>query len=694
MISSLPKPVQNDFDTVVIDLLTKYSLDNKSVQRFVQTVAQQVSSINRLPRTLQANKTSTSRNVTDKEKVEPDKTKPNFLTRLENLQNTFNKGGLLGVFFEYIKNRQANAQAKIADTKFAESQQKPYQQIDNQNIVPVKQESTIIENKETTQIQKSQEVFDGNGLLNVVKNILNILKDQLNQTAEPKPIKAINDTILPTVATKTYNIENQNTDFNTNINPLKNTNYTTVNASNAQSVNNETTSITDEGIQAQKQNLLTGEKVVILGGINREGKEDLTAVLKSVLKDFKPFDIKKQEQVTQQQVAGAEAGGGLLSLAADLIILKSVFARLLPMIGGFATGLMRAVPVLTLMVSAGKGLYELATQGREKYVEGKKEEYFTEDGELKGSYLGSVASAVIDPIGAGAAVIGGFEDASKMKAEAEERTIIAESKLQTTQLNKNAAMKKAGFQDMESFDASLYGYTNVEDFKKARIEGKLDYSKQKDWRDYLKQKPTAPKVQPVQTAPLSKKVETTTPASSSPLKTEQSNQTFNEIILPPPKPIDQPWSRTPVKPTPLKEGGLVTKPTLANIAEEEPEFVIPWKDFSIHPNNTISLTPDAVKATPPLPTSITETHITNNNIDKQILGDIASNTEKTNKTLLSLSDAIFNLAKTINTGKQANNNFVINNGQQAQTYTSTSEMAAHNFDTIRAVRQQFLAATV
>jgi hypothetical protein len=106
------------------------------------------------------------------------------------------------------------------------------------------------------------------------------------------------------------------------------------------------------------------------------------------------------------------------------------------------------------------------------------------------------------------------------------------------------------------------------------------------------------------------------------------------------------------------------------------------------------LTPETTKVIPPTPSSITESNITNNNsIDKKALSDIVNNTDKTNKSLLTLSDAVFALAKVFDSKSMSSNSYVINSGNgQAQEYTSSASIATNNVDTIRGVRQQFLAA--
>jgi hypothetical protein len=116
-------------------------------------------------------------------------------------------------------------------------------------------------------------------------------------------------------------------------------------------------------------------------------------------------------------------------------------------------------------------------------------------------------------------------------------------------------------------------------------------------------------------------------------------------------------------PVPLAEGGVVTKPTNAIVGEAGPEAVLPLdKLFSnINPS-----------------------------VNNAALDQIASNTEDTNMSIKSLSNALLKLVTVLDKkiSTQGGTTIVNAGGQQSQI-TSASVIANSNMDPIRRVRSQF-----
>lgn len=116
------------------------------------------------------------------------------------------------------------------------------------------------------------------------------------------------------------------------------------------------------------------------------------------------------------------------------------------------------------------------------------------------------------------------------------------------------------------------------------------------------------------------------------------------------------------QPTPLADGGIITKPLNAVVGEAGPEAVIPLEKY---------MTPLG-------------------GFDNSIFKKIASNTGTTNDSLKSLAQAIFKLAQIYEkNNKSSNTSNIVVNGQNQQRIASASEVAASNRDPIRQVRMQF-----
>jgi len=129
------------------------------------------------------------------------------------------------------------------------------------------------------------------------------------------------------------------------------------------------------------------------------------------------------------------------------------------------------------------------------------------------------------------------------------------------------------------------------------------------------------------------------------------------------KEISEPTTPQPSQPdVAMADGGIVTQSTNAIIGEAGPEAVIPLEKY-FDPKTTT--------------------------LNNSALEQIASNTNTTNESLKSLSNAIFKLAQTFVGNSKAGNNIIVNNQNQQEKYPSASEVAANNIDPIRQVRAQF-----
>lgn len=726
MISSLPKPLQNDFDTIVIDLLSRYSIDNKSVQKFVQTVAQQVRDINRVPRILRSAKLSTGKTTTNTDETKDKTEKPNFITRLENLQTTFNKGGLLGVLFEHLKNKQADAKAQIApleDTK-TESQEKDLEKKEPQEFKLVQQDTEVLE-KTITSSEKLQEAFDSKGLINIVQNIFNLLKNrsaetpvtatyknkdetQLFNALQTSTVKALEETTIPIVTTESYTTDTLTNKTNALTIKPQSTNYSTVNASTAQTTDNtpvNTTNLTTGGSQAQAENLLPDEIDVVLGGINDQGETDLKRILKSVFEDILPKEkrgvlVKEKDDLRAPVSGNGEGmGGSLLEYLGIGSLLKGAKGLLEKTLGG----------AKNIITSATRGLLRLAKMPAGAALTG--------GGGVAGALGAGAAIAGGEIIGGeiGKAIISnekfseywyGDKKAGKEAAEQFGTGIIGATKAtwalgsQMLETRKSEAAAKKAEEQFKIKETKLVekiqqlGYKTKEEYIAARKIGqapalKWDVNK----NEYIEintgltnSKESNNKQMPVSTIPFDNNFEKNRPLPV---------QNPEVIPLPSnanPPDIEKPFIKLPevgdalVKP----DGGL-----LVSSPKEGSLFQLSKRDGLIAgPMISQTLIPETTKINPSIPSSITETHITNNNTDKKILSDIAGNTEKTNKSLATLGDAVFKLAKVLDSKTMGGGNSVlINNNGKVQEYTSTAQIAANNQDSIRVIRQQFLSVT-
>lgn len=820
MISSLPKPVQNDVDTVIIDLLSRYSLDNKNVRQFVQTVAQQVRSLNKsIPRILKASSNSkgadTNKNELNQTK-DSNTAKPNFLTRLDNLQASFNKGGLLGVIFEHLKNKQVDANTINPVSVPEKTEQKDTNQEQKDNKQPEQQKGFLEKiSSKFERLEKLQEVYDKRGLIGVTQNIFNQFKRKAeNQTDDQnklQEISTVNNTDIDNNQTK----ENQN-----NLQEVS----TTFNAgAQAGNTTNITENTTEEktGQNAQAENLLPDEVVVLIGGVNEYGRKDLTDIIKKSLGEA--FDEQKKikgglfagikSQAAGEGGTGGGGGGegGLIDLLADIAMIKGGFKGASKFLGkggmlsraagglarfGSGAAALGGMPVSTAVTGAG-GAAGLAGAGAA--VVG---------GELIGGQIGkgigsnetfseymygskTAGKEAYEKYGTGMLgftkasydyLFGEGREARKQTAETEAKNVAMQKEIDT----KTATIKK-------HYESK--GYKTLEEFGKAVKAGETEpvkWNKETNKLDILPRLPSKlaaedtkavkTTVEPLPTtttetnpSKTNTEVKTEPTQSVNTIETKQSTITPENIIQPTktelalnpnktetttaiPKDTDQPsniyvpkdlskievnkWTEsvkehlktqveqttqtslleapnTNKQPQELK----TTTPVLENTTQypevrpimdktlkpvqpldykTEPvkpfKFNIPESSSLLVSDKTAAkekeitpLTPDITEIPAPVSPNITENHITNNNADKGILTDIAGNTEKTNKSITSLSEAVFALAKVFD-GKSSggNNNFLINNGQQTQQFTSTAQIAAANKDTIREIRRQFL----
>lgn len=699
MISSLPKSLQNDFDTIVIDILSRYSLDNKSVRYFVENVAQQIRGINRLPRVLKEAK-SAQRKTQDptgtEDAVSNNKEKPNFLTRLQGYQSAWNRGSLVGVFLEYLKNRREDQQAKLVQQKEnttlgftkEKSKQEPIART-------VKSEKEIVErfsNKITetrtnilervvNNLQKIQEIFSSPGLLGATKSILS--EYEKSKTAKPVP---------SVTSTTSYTGSSYNAPTN---------NYSTVNIANTDTDNDGSIELTRGEAQAQKPLLPPTKEeppIVILGGINQTGKDDLESVLKAFFKQRITEDTSTSLK-TLDQNSGYE-GPGLLDTYLQYKGIRSLFGgsqdkkkttpnksksrskpstvqprdskgrftkkpttstpkstakpgRFIPKLG--PGGLLRGIGTLGLGMLADWGGQmaggEIAKDiyGEEKTAAAYEEYGADVFGLFKASYDATKA-------------IGEVKEAREQLEKQEKQTIPLDIK------------------------AMMFGYKDLADFSKAVSSG--EEKRRMYWDD---KNQAVVVISPDKTQEIHKftygkgfqgKPEIIGPNGKQISQTSSNKQTTTSKSMPVQNPEVKPLPPDAKPPD-------IEKPSINLISP--PSSILPETTKISEP--TTSLTPEIATPVSPIPPSITETHITNNNQDKKALSDIVSNTSKTNQSLATLGDAVFKLAKVFDSKTMSGNSSIIVNGNgQAQEYTSTSQIAANNVDSTRRVRQEFLAA--
>ena len=706
MTVSLPKPVQNDFDTIVIDILSKYSLENKSVQKFVQAVAEQTRAVLSTPRILKPvrnqTRTSTVNNETSNNQ-ETDQTskKPNFLTRLENLQNTFNKSGLLGVFFEFIKNRQANAQAKATTPEPVKSQQlKPLEETNTPLTTANKTETKNTE-KTTTQIEKLQEAFDFKGLFDIAKDIFNHLKEQSDKKQEAttnkfKPTQSYN------VSTSTYNIDSNENVANLATTQSEITNkYSTNRSTNLLPVQEGSMAqqapfVDTEGPQAQKQNVWR-EFTVTLGDIEEPAETKLKNIIKSVFDEIKDESKNKKPATTETKdikAAGAAAGGGgLADFLADLAMIGMGFGGILGRVLGGAKALIDKA--MTGISSLGKGLMNLARMPAAKALTG--------GGGLTGL------------LGAGAAIVGG-----EMIGGAAGEAIISNEKFSEYWYGDKDAGKEAA----EQFGTGITGFAKatwalgsqaienkkseaaankqadqlrVKEVKLMEKVQQLGYSTKQEYKDAL-QAGEAPSIkwddtkkEFIETEP---KKEGLKEAVITVRKSRDEKPSLKEE---PPKQVEQPVDveakTIEIKPTTIeapvpqlppekKDNTTVAvapaaTPSALESTIQDIQPTIPVSSATAKPVASTSITPETVAAaTPPTPQSIVNDYSTHGFLDEKVFKDIANHTQHTNESLKVLGNAVFSMADAFKQSKGRGTSILINGeGGQPKSYTSTAEMA-------------------
>lgn len=666
MISSLSNPLQNDIDTIVIDILSRYSLDNKIVKRFVESVAQQVRDINGSGRLKQKNTDSKeSQNNSSVDNSNTVKSKPGVLTRLENFQTAFNKGGLLGIFFEYLKNKQTQDVAKIKatdqtsnlSTNLKDNTTPPIAQTikTEKNINNVINNKTL-ENKTNTlervinNLQKVQETFSKEGLLGISKNVINYFKGSNTSQAVPFTTRANNSVI-------------------------NNTNTTNVN-------NDKSIAVTKNETQAQKQDLLKEEQTVVLGGINDKGASDLEAIILNVFKRMVPEQkkgIAAKEESGSTDSRSSQADGSLWDLFTDLaaggLLAKAAFGKKgiirAPLRQAKAARLKEAraakaatkaaIPPATTSQAAKQVTTKTATPKPPASVVKSSTKGMTQAaGTSVTKGFGKAAAKRIPILGTlltGALLASELGDVS----QSEETGEITKEQAQT---ERGEAIGGAGGGLVGALGGAAAGAAigSVVPIVGTAIGGIVGGIAGGFGGEFLGRKAGEGLVASQQTT------------SPEPLKAETTASVYEPKDL---------------SPEEVKKWTESTK----NAIKTETATPSQFNKNTAKLAPAMSITPETIKAVSSMPPSVTETQITNNNMDSKVLGDIAHNTEKTNKTLLSLSESIFKLAKNINTGGQSNNTVLVNNGQQTQAYTSTAQIAANNVDSIRLVRQQFLAAT-
>jgi hypothetical protein len=712
----LPKPIQNDFDTIVIDILTRYSIDNRSVQKFIQAVAEHTRSVTRMPRLLKANKTSSNTTNSDIDnKTKDNVEKPSFGTRLTSYANTFNREGLLGVFFEYLKNKK---QDKIYKDQKTDTPTKVYKTDTTTNNNFVKEKETQIYQLEKTITKLNnvlQTIADKRGNLGIAKDVVNHYKDRAPYTP-----------VLQTTSTS-YTTSPQNT-FNSNNFQGK---ETTGNIPNIKNDQPATPFVDTEGTQAQQQNVFR-KFTVTLGGIDENGESDLIRILRSVFEDLSITGARqdpKEMAALLKGLQGDQNNDSFSSPLLDIFLAKKLLESLpfwpgggkdkkkqppkkdkkkqppkktdprkkgpkggrpsvkpvpappipaptpskpKPAPPGPATpkpkpkgprpplrgpgGFLGSLMLFGGAMAVGEAGAAMATGESEEFVQGIAEN--AQESSTFDNILAGLSTMGLHP---GVSLIGGMEQLIVQTAENEAQEQINEAKSKELNLrsDKLKAMKEAGFKDMDTFDAFLYGYKNVEKFKQDRIQGALDTSKMQDWHQYLP-KATTP------TSPV-------TPVTPSAPSLDDRKPTPS---------ID-------LKPSPFS-GSLADKSGGKSFDTTKGSPVLGKGSVT----SSVPLTPDLAKISSPIPPSITETqNITNNNVDNKSLSDIAANTEKTNKSIGMLSEALFTLAKsTVQNGSKGNTILINGNNGQVKEYTSTANLAANNNNRINTTRREIKAA--
>ncbi len=683
MINSLSKPLQTDFDTIVIDILSRYSLDNKTVRRFVESVAQQVRDLNSIGRLKEAKASDIKdpKNNTTTNETETTKNKPRFVSRLENYQTAFNKGGLLGIFFEYLKNKQSQSPVGLVPsdqilnkTSNNRDNNSPIAQTvkvekNNNSIVNNK----ILENKTSTlervinNLQKVQETFSRSGLLGVSKNIVNYFKGSGSSQAVP---------------------------FTTGANS------SVINTINNSNINNDKVVATTKGeSQAQKQDLLKEEQTVVLGGINDKGADDLEKIILKIFEKMVPEQrgiSAATDKINLTETSASSERGSIIELLSDLalggILGKAAFGAFgkkgvirAPFRNAKAARLrseraaIRAAKPPVVATNAPKTVKPpttppsvIKTPASASTTGAKSIARTAETTAAKG--FGKAAAKRIPILGT---LLTGALLASELGnvSDSEEAGEITNEQAQT---ERGEAIGGAGGGLVGALGGAAAGAAigSVVPIVGTAIGGIVGGIAGGFGGESLGRKAGGALVASQQTAP------------SEPVKNEAMTSIYE------PKDLSaeelKKWTestKNAIKPE-TSQPFFVDKNTKAETANS---FSIEKPPTRVTPVTPV--TPETIKATSSMPSSVTETHVTNNNVSNKTLEDIAHNTEKTNKTLLSLSESIFKLAKNINTGGQANNTVLVNNGQQTQAYTSTAQIAANNVDSIRLVRQQFLAAT-
>jgi hypothetical protein len=755
VISSLPKPVQNDLDTIIIDLLSKYNLDNKSVQKFVQTIARQVRDINRLPRILQAVKTgtgdSTKINQEVKEKSETGKNKPGFIASLENFQNSFNRGGLLGVFFDYLKNRKTEVLPRSTTPEFAKSEQKKKTDL-SKPLLPTNAKETNQElpltDTEGQQAQK-QNIF----------RTFTVVLGGVNEQGK-KDLKGLFEFVLQ--------------DFFKQQMASMSGGRTGVSAAIDESGmpgSEDGSSLLDAWLDYKMARMLLdgggkGKKTKPKGKPAKPGARPT----KPGAKPTKPGGAVKPKgprlpgrfgglgRLLGWLGLGAAAAGTAAQVipstpspatpsipsgpkpaplppgvppipstpkpaplppGAPLIPSTPKPATAVPAkpIAQTGKGMLNKaggllgklfLPIVTAVEgiqSVGTTINELSKKENEGL--GWQQKLSVGTGALAGSAADVVTS--FDPttwgidkmfgadiFGEGISkeflnLIGAKKEDQTMGESLRERMIegghaVNEKAKQDilTKINKEDESKKRemGIIPLD-IKAMQFGYKDLKDFGTAVSSGK---EKRRMYWDNQKQSVVV--VMPDKSSIVHKFVYGKGFQGKPTI--EQSNQ--KTISDKQPSTIVE--QNDPNIITPLNATPISTEKPLIPVTTKTPELITALTPDTTKSIESTTLTPETTKITSPVPQSITENSITNNNVDKKVLSDIASNTEKTNKSLTTLGDAVFKLAKVFDSKTMSNGNSVlINNNGQVQEYTSTSQIAASNVDSIRGVRQQFLAAT-
>ncbi len=799
MISSVAKPLQNDYDTIIIDLLTRYGLDNRNVQHFVQTVAQQTRALRRIPKLLNPakqnsnNKASVTESETQEDVTTKDeKRKPGFFSRLENVQNTYNKRGLLGVFFDYLKNKQPDTPAKEVSTDVFKNKQKDKTAPNLTRETKVKEEKNNLIERSLEKLEKYQEIFGKRGAIGVVQNIFKDFKSTRNNPLTQNATKITNNE---------QNINNNTVNRATTIGPKSL-------LPKAKGTEQELPLTDTEGQQSQKQNIFR-KFTVVLGGIDEQGKKDFKGIFETVLQDFTTKQQKQTSRLQQPppnegyESAGGE--GGLFDLITDIAMLRAMGSRVgapkpggskwykpwtwgrgkpgkpgipgkpgrMPRLPGKFGGLSRLLGLFGLgaaaagtaaqalpatptplpttttppvtpsapkpvtpptpppaasapkppsvpsakppaapapikpglpapAASAGKGILskaggllgklalpvqtvlEAGGNVTESYDELSKRK------DLSGFEKYGIGSAAL--AGAAPDVLsyldpttyfggwGGFFGDEGLSGEALNAIGAKEEGLTMGQ-----SLRKRGTEFVEQMHDihAQYGDWGLGAFDNSineKLAGKTKAQKQgyvlrdinkalteDQWKMYGRGELPEKEFQQI-------------------INNYYTKQGKNDLIKPEGKPpVKVPKQATPEKKesTPLPKTSLPKAPdTIAAAIKPQDQISLPT-----------TLTPKTTEILPSTPPSLTENNVTNNNADKQILSDIAGNTEKTNQNLNNLSQAVFALAKVFDSkSSSGGNSIIVNSGQGVKQYTSASQMSNSNNDTIRSIRRQFLAA--